>query len=212
MNIATAKNIIFLASGVVIGFAAGFFVSKRIADKKIDAAYDDCNRTIEENEKFIRTFDEKKYEEEKKTTGDSDAKTSPTSTNPGSKNSSIPVNYMDYTKYSSKNVENKYTTEEQIMRKDYISEIHPISEEEFNLGDGTYENLTLIWYPDDQMLFTDADEVVEDINNTIGDEHYLDLLDSAYGNEIIFIRDEINKIDYDILRQNGPCPMNNMDY
>jgi hypothetical protein len=204
------NNIIYAVSGVVIGFAAGFFVSKRIADKKIDAAYDDCNRTLEENEKFIHTFDEKQYEEEKKTTGDSDAKTSPASTNPGSKKSSIPANYMDYTKYSSKNVENKYTTEEQIMRNDY-SEIHTITSEEFDQGYGTYENLTLIWYPDDQMLFTDADEVVEDINDTIGDEKYLELLGDSYGNEILYIRDEINKIDYDILRQNGPCPMNNID-
>jgi hypothetical protein len=61
------------------------------------------------------------------------------------------------------------------------------------------------------MLFTDADEVVEDINNTIGDERYLDLLGDSYGNEILYIRDELNRIDYDILRQNGPCPMNNID-
>jgi hypothetical protein len=204
MNISTAKNIIFLAAGLVVGFTTGFFVSKAIADKKIDAAYEDCNRTLEENEKFIHTFDEKKYEEEKKTPETKVEKTAPAST--------IPASYTDYTRYSSKTVENKYTTEEQIMKKDYTSEIHPISDEEFDQGYGVYENQTLIWYPDDQMLFTDADEVVEDINNTIGDEHYLDLLNSDYGNEIIYIRDEINKIDYDILRQNGPCPMNDMDY
>jgi hypothetical protein len=205
MNI-MAKNVIFLASGVIAGFVAGFFVSKKIADKKIDAAYDDCNRTLEENEKFIHTFDEKKYEEEKKTPEGSDTKTTPDSSKPNASS------YTDYTRISSKAVENNYTTEENIMRKDYISEIHPISSEEFDQGYGTYENLTLIWYPDDQMLFTDADEVIEDINDTIGDEHYLDLLGDSYGNEILYIRDEINKIDYDILRQNGPCPMNNMDY
>ena len=60
-----------------------------------------------------------------------------------------------------------------------------------------YECISLTYYEADDILADDADEIIEDVDNTVGS----DALDcfGEYEDDSVFVRDDVKKRDYEIL-------------
>lgn len=101
--------------------------------------------------------------------------------------------YKDYSANSEKN--NKNEKDDSMKHEPYV-----ISPEEY--GENTdYENLSLTYYSDG-ILVDDDDEVIENIEDTVGADfadHFGD-----YEDDSVFIRNDILKCDYEILKDHRP--------
>lgn len=100
------------------------------------------------------------------------------------------TNYATYTEKETKNT--KVEENKPVDESPYI-----ISPEEY--GDGNYTTISLTYYSDG-TLADDEDDVVEDVENTVGSdfaEHFGD-----YEDDSVFVRNNRLKCDYEILKDN----------
>lgn len=99
--------------------------------------------------------------------------------------------YTNYTEHSKKNTEKK---DESMPNEPYV--IYP---EEYG-EDDNYMQISLVYYAGDNVLADDEDEVVEDIEDTVGvdfAEHF-----GEYEDDSVFIRNDRLRCDYEILKDN----------
>lgn len=98
--------------------------------------------------------------------------------------------YTNYTKHSEKIIEEKDVP---MPNKPYI-----ISPEEFGES-GNYTQISLTYYSDG-VLADDEDEIIEDIDDTVGEDfanHFGD-----YEDDSVFVRNDRLRCDYEILKDN----------
>lgn len=98
--------------------------------------------------------------------------------------------YTNYTKHSEKTIEEKDVP---MPNKPYI-----ISPEEFGES-GNYTQISLTYYSDG-VLADDEDEIIEDIDDTVGKDfadHFGD-----YEDDSVFVRNDRLRCDYEILKDN----------
>lgn len=98
--------------------------------------------------------------------------------------------YTNYTKHSEKIIEEKDVP---MPNKPYI-----ISPEEFGES-GNYTQISLTYYFDG-VLADDEDEIIEDIDDTVGEDfadHFGD-----YEDDSVFVRNDRLRCDYEILKDN----------
>lgn len=102
--------------------------------------------------------------------------------------------YMNYSDSENK-TEAKRTIRKQPERdsKDYFAYV--ITPEEFGEFD-EYEKISLTYY-DDQILADENDDIVEDIEETIGIDSLTHF--GEYEDDSVFVRNDIRKCDYEIL-------------
>ena len=95
--------------------------------------------------------------------------------------------YTNYTEHSKKNTEEK-------MDEPYV-----ISPDDYG-EDDNYTQISLVYYAGDGVLTDDEDEIIEYIRDTVGEdfaEHF-----GEYEDDSVFIRNDLLKCDYEILRDN----------
>lgn len=100
--------------------------------------------------------------------------------------------YTNYTEHSQKNTAEK--KDEPMPDKPYI-----ISPNDFGILD-SYAQISLTYYTEDNVLADDEDEIVEDIDNTVGEDfadHFGD-----YEDDSVFVRNDRLRCDYEICRDN----------
>lgn len=103
------------------------------------------------------------------------------------------IERLDYTRYSTPEEEKKGPKPEPVKKvgqeKPYV-----IDESEFGENED-YETITLIWYSD-KILADDMDEIVEDVDETVGYEA-LGYLGEDKGQEVL-VRNDRRKCDYSV--------------
>lgn len=95
--------------------------------------------------------------------------------------------YTNYTEHSKKNTEEKRDEPYVISPDDYGE-------------DDNYTQISLVYYAGDGVLTDDEDEIIEYIRDTVGEdfaEHF-----GEYEDDSVFIRNDLLKCDYEILRDN----------
>lgn len=100
--------------------------------------------------------------------------------------------YVNYTEHSQKNTEEK--KDNSMLDIPYV-----ISPDEYGENEN-YAQISLTYYDGDGVLADDKDEVVDDIDETIGTDfanHF-----GEYEEDSVFIRNDRLKCDYEILRDN----------
>lgn len=98
--------------------------------------------------------------------------------------------YTNYTKHSEKNIREK---DEPMPDKPYV-----ISPDEYANSEN-YMQISLTYYSDG-VLADDEDEIIEDIDGTVG-EDFADHF-GEYEDDSVFIRNDRMRCDYEILRDN----------
>ena len=106
------------------------------------------------------------------------------------------VNKLEYTDYST----NKTTEDKQEKAADIEHEDNPyvITHEEFGELD-EYDEISLTYYSD-QILTDELNELVEDVENTVGFESLAHF--GEYEDDSVFVRNDRLKCDYEILLDN----------
>lgn len=100
--------------------------------------------------------------------------------------------YVNYTEHSAKN------NDEEEKENSMPDEPYVISPEEFGESDN-YEQINLTYYADG-VLADDSDEVMDDIEGTVGEDfadHFGD-----YEDDSVHIRNDCLRCDYEILKDN----------
>lgn len=165
----TSNVFIFLA-GAVVGATASWLFMKTKYEKIIREDREEINSFKEEYSSFKHNnFEPKKFEPKKFETEDL----------------SLKEHYerltMNYTSDEEKEVKN--------MTKPYV-----ISPDEF--GENDYETHSFTYYADG-VLTDDFDEVIEDIEHTVGTDSLTRF--GEFEDDSVFVRDDEMKCDYEIL-------------
>lgn len=176
----TLNNIIMFAVGAAIGSAVAW---KLVKDKYDQIARDE----IESMKEYYST----KQEHEEKDI----CEEQPVSTMKATKEK---PNIMEY---AAKLQEQGYTdykniTEPAKKEVDYLDKPYVIAPEEFGELDD-YELIGLTYYADG-VLADDMDEIVEDVDDIVGEESLTHF--GQYEDDSVFVRNDRLKCDYEILR------------
>ena len=185
-----SKNsfVIFLA-GATVGAATAWLCAKRyyehIAQEEIDSV-----KAVFAERKPINadiTWSEKQEENQHKA---DIAKLKPDLMNYAAKLQE--EGYTNYTEHSKKKSEEE--KDESMDNEPYV-----ISPDDYGENDN-YTQISLIYYAGDRVLADDNDEIIEDIEGTVGEdfaEHF-----GEYEDDSVFIRNDRLRCDYEILRDN----------
>lgn len=185
-----SKNsfVIFLA-GATVGAATAWLCAKRyyehIAQEEIDSV-----KAVFAERKPINTditWSEKQEENQHKA---DIAKLKPDLMNYAAKLQE--EGYTNYTEHSKKKTEEE--KDESMDNEPYV-----ISPDDYGENDN-YTQISLIYYAGDRVLADDNDEIIEDIEGTVGEdfaEHF-----GEYEDDSVFIRNDRLRCDYEILRDN----------
>lgn len=84
--------------------------------------------------------------------------------------------------------------EDEMENKPYV-----ISPTEF--GEAGYEQVSLRYYADGVLVYDEDDEPVEDIDDLVGEESLKHF--GEYEDDSVFVRDDVHKIDFEILKDLG---------
>lgn len=177
------NNILSFFIGATVGSLATYFIMKK---KKFDSGFE-VIETIKRTPKTEKTTNYQNKEVDSKPTENSDKNKT---VEPDSENldDDSKKEYVSYVKmYTNSDVKNSDIV------KPYI-----ISEEEFDTTDNKVESL--MWYQSSNILCDDMDQIIDDdlIDNLIGDKSILKSFEEN-DSDCIYIRDEVKKIDYEIL-------------
>ncbi len=81
-----------------------------------------------------------------------------------------------------------------------------ISKKEFIENEIEHDQLTLVYYEDDDLLIDPSDSVVEDVDTLIGLAHLANFGDFKVlgdDNNIIYVRNETQRVDFEVIRSKG---------
>lgn len=175
-------------AGVTVGAAAAWLYAKRHYEQIAQEEIDSVKATFAERKDFTVNKQPKEDVETNKKKADM-AKLKPDIVNYAAK-----LQEHGYTNYSEKSEKiDKQEDSDSMVEGPRI-----ISPEEYGEIDG-YTQLNLTYYSDG-TLADDDDEIVDDIDGTVGSdfaEHFGD-----YEDDSVFVRNDRLKCDYEILRDN----------
>ena len=177
----------FLA-GATVGAAATWLCIKRHYEQIAQEEIDSVKAAFAERKPVIANIakDEKSNEKQEENQHKADiAKLKPDLVNYAAKLQE--EGYTNYTEHSKKNTEEK---------KD---EPYVISPDDYGENDN-YMQISLVYYSGDGVLADDEDEVIKDIEDIVGEdftEHF-----GEYEDDSVFIRNDRQRCDYEILRDN----------
>lgn len=165
------NSVLYFLIGAAAGSLATYFVMKK---KKYDSDFE-VIETIKRSPKTERTTDYQKKEVDSQPTENIDD---------------------DETKKCYTNYVKMYTNSD--VKMGDIVKPHVISEEEFDTKG--YKVESLIWHQSSNVLCDDFDQIIDDdlIDNFIGDKTVLKTFEET-DSDCLYIRDDVKKIDYEIL-------------
>ena len=186
-------NFAMFLIGATVGTVAAWFSLKRYYEK---IAQEEINsvKTVYAEKKYVNTStakDENSNEKQEDNQHKADiARLKPDLVNYAAKLQE--EGYINYTEHSKKNIEEK--REESMLNKPYTISPDDYGENEY------YAQISLVYYAGDGVLADDEDEVMEDIEGTVGEdfaEHF-----GEYEDDSVFIRNDRLRCDYEILKDN----------
>lgn len=177
------NNILSFLIGATVGSLATYFIMKK---KKFDSDFE-VIETIKRTPKSEKTnnYQNKEVDSQPTENADKNKTVESESENLDDESKKEYVNYVKM--YTNSDVKNSDIV------KPYI-----ISEEEFDTTDNKVESL--MWYQSSNILCDDMDQIIDDdlIDNLIGDKSILKSFEEN-DSDCIYIRDDVKKIDYEIL-------------
>ena len=178
----TLSKVFMFAAGAAIGSVVAWQITKRKYDRLID----------EEIESVKEAFSRYSYRgAEQPSEVEAETSTSDQITMDFEEKSDEPQDYEKYSKAYNQVKSNTDNKEVKPMDKPYV-----IPPEDFG-EEGDYEIKSLTYYADG-VLTDDWDNVIEDIDELIGEESLTHF--GEYEDDSVFVRDDQMKIDYEILR------------
>ena len=221
----TQKQTIAFGAGLVVGAAVGYFGTKRMLERQFDAELDEQVVNIKEhyerraeavvigNEQPFPTPEDavkaliEPYE--------ASAQRAPYDPRPSVETVIGEVKTTDRNVFDDEPEEDEYDQgddsaygipdfiyEEEVKKRSSLLP-YVITDEEFAEGHPGHEQFSLTYYEEDKVLADDQDEVVSDINNTVGVENLLKFGHGSNDSRIVYIRNEKRKVDFEVAQHDG---------
>ena len=184
-------NFAMFMAGVTVGSAATWLCVKRYYEKIAQEEIDSVKAVFAERKPDFNVKNNNEKDEQSENQHKADiAKLKPDLVNYAAKLQK--EGYTNYTEHSQKN--NITEKDESMPDKPYI-----ISPDEFGNSDN-YTQISLTYYAKDGVLADDEDEIVEEVDDTVGDDfadHFGD-----YEDDSVFVRNDRLRCDFEILKDN----------
>lgn len=181
-------NFAMFLAGATVGAAGAWFYCKRYYEQIAQEEIDSVKAAFAERKPDIL----KNKEPNKDSTTDNKQKADMAKLKPDLVDYAAKLQAEGYTNYSAHSEKNNKNEEEEIVEKPHV-----ISPDEY--GDCDYTLISLTYYSDG-VLADDDDEIVEDIDKTVGADfadHFGD-----YEMDSIHIRNDRRRCDYEICKDN----------
>ena len=190
MNTNMLKNVVMLISGAAIGALTTYLFLKNKYEKIAQEEIDSVKEVFSKRDNEPAANDISNIED-----NDIRMKARAAKSKPAVVEYSSMLRKMDYTSYSG---ETKPAPEIEKDEDETLGYAPPyvISPEEFSDSED-YETISLTYYAD-QVLADDCDELVEDVENTVGFESLGTF--GEYEDDSVFVRNERLMCDYEILK------------
>lgn len=78
-----------------------------------------------------------------------------------------------------------------------------VSQEEFFINDGDYGQTSSTYYEGDDVLADERDQMINDIEGTVGEENLLHFGHGSNDPNVVYIRNERIELDFEVLRSEG---------
>ena len=184
-------NFAMFMAGVTVGSAATWLCVKRYYEQIAQEEIDSVKAVFAERKPDFNAKNNNEKDEQSENQHKADiAKLKPDLVNYAAKLQK--EGYTNYTEHSQKN--NATEKDESMPDKPYI-----ISPDEFGNSDN-YTQISLTYYAKDRVLADDEDEIVEEVDDTVGDDfadHFGD-----YEDDSVFVRNDRLRCDFEILKDN----------
>ena len=95
-----------------------------------------------------------------------------------------------------------YDFDVEVENRDY-SRPYIISREEFMENEPEHDQNTVTYYEGDDVLVDERDDVIEDTEGTVGDDNLTRFGHGSKDNNIVYIRNEIRDVDFEVVRSRG---------
>lgn len=185
------KNLFIFAAGAAIGAVAGIKLAK-------DRIQQDAQEEIEEVREYYKNREKNKAKEEKREEEPAnEVDEEPLVTDPDVEKYHYIVDesgYVNYTKYAKESNENK--KEENIVDDKYDAPFTINIEEYGEIPE--YDTMTLTYFADG-VLVDDVDDIVDDPDTVVGLDN-LKIFEEFEGCQAIYVRNDIWKTDFEILK------------
>lgn len=189
------KNSLILTTGIAIGGAAGYFVTKKALQAKYELEVDEQIRDVKEYYRLLRKdlpIEELEVRDEKETVNEKlvqALKTEPTY-------SEMIVEYAgdDEPEESEEPMIEEPEDEERDPSKPYI-----ISIEEYMQDRPNYDKNTLTYFEEDDVTCDERESVIPDAENVIGTEALTRFGDKSKNENAVYVRNEELEADFEIL-------------
>lgn len=93
---------------------------------------------------------------------------------------------------------------EEIVRNNVFSnQPHVLSQEEFIENDSNWNQSTLTWYVVDKVLSDERDQVIEEVDGTVGSDNLLRFGEGSSDDNIVHIRNPRLQLEFEVVRHEG---------
>lgn len=93
--------------------------------------------------------------------------------------------------------------QEQSKRDAHPLEPYVISRDEFNAAEPGYNQLSVTYFAEDDVLIDDKEEVIPDLDNTVGIDNLNRFGHGSGDNRIVYIRNDHLEADFEVVRSEG---------
>lgn len=202
----SARAFVYLTAGLGIGGAAGYFTTKKLLEAKYENELNIQIQEVKDYYKLVRKEGEYASPE----------------TVPVEYEQTTPENYGDYENILEgleyiEHSEEVVTEEEEIdeteeeveevpeseYKKEYNrnrNEPYIISVKEFMEDREEYDKTTITYFEDDDVLCDEREEVIPNVEYTVGNEALIKFGELSEDKNIVYVRNERTSTDFEILR------------
>lgn len=195
-----AKSIVFLTTGIVIGGAAGYVVTKKLLQDKYENELQIQIQDVKDYYRIIRKEDEYSSPE------------------------TVPTNYenvLEGLEYI-ESKEEEQTTEDEWLEEnvevdeseeeDEVESIHKqnydrnrnepyiISVKEYMEDRDDHDKITITYFEDDDVLCDEREEVIPNVEATVGSNALTSFGELSEDSKIVYVRNERTSTDFEVIR------------
>lgn len=190
----TTRSFVYLTTGLVLGGAAGYLVTKKLLDAKFEAELHLQIQDVKDYYRIIRKEGEYASPE-----------TVPTVETEVTYDDVLEgLEYIETTPEEVTETEDVVEDEEEeevVVRNP--NEPYVISVKEFMEDRLEYDKVTLSYFEDDDVLCDEREEVIPNVDATVGSDALTKFGVLSEDSKIVYVRNERTKTDFEVLRDSG---------
>jgi hypothetical protein len=168
------KNVLFFAAGALLGSVVTYFVTQRRCEEIVQVEFDAMKAHIGRPYGTVKAKEEATKAEKK--------------------------DYVKMVRRYDKGASYLEPVGDAPCDSDEDDNVRIISVEHYNETRPEYDKEILYFYEDDEVLVTEGEEIIDDVNETVGPSALLSFGEMSEDPEIVYVRNDNRRVDYEVIR------------